>query len=174
MAADHLVGDPRGHLVEVEEPRFFRHLRVVDHLEQEIAQLVLELVEIAARDRIGDLVGLLDGIGRDGREILLEVPGAAAVGIAQARHHPEQPLDRGPVLRDHSRRLCSPAGGASDRAGFGPGDQGRNPSVVELDLERGLVPGARRRRYQVAVVAPDEGEAAREHALVAQAGEQAG
>src|SRR5690606_10132612 len=37
---------------------------------------------------------LLDGVGGDGGEALLEVPGAAALRIAQPSHDPEQPLER--------------------------------------------------------------------------------
>src|SRR3546814_4228749 len=32
----------------------------------------------------------LDGVGRDGGEVLLEIPGAAARGVAQPRHDGEQ------------------------------------------------------------------------------------
>ncbi len=48
-----------------------------DDLQQQIAELVAQIREIAALDRIGDLVGLLDRVGGDGRVGLLEVPGAA-------------------------------------------------------------------------------------------------
>ena len=40
---------------------------------------------VLALDRVGDLVGFLDRVGGDGREGLLDVPGAAALGIAQPR-----------------------------------------------------------------------------------------
>jgi hypothetical protein len=45
-------------------------------LEQQIPELVAQVVEIAARNRVGDLVGLLDGVGSDGLEALLQVPRA--------------------------------------------------------------------------------------------------
>src|SRR5690606_17873332 len=48
-----------------------------------------------APDRVVDLVGLLDRVGRDRLEALLEVPGAATLRIAQARHDVEQAVDRG-------------------------------------------------------------------------------
>ena len=76
-------------------PAFLGHAGVEHDLEQEIAELVLELLEIAARDRVGHLVGFLDRVGRNGGEALLEVPRAAALGIAQARHDREEALDRG-------------------------------------------------------------------------------
>ena len=46
-------------------------------------------------DRIHNLVGLLQGVGRDATEVLFLVPRAAALGIAQARHDVEQGLDGG-------------------------------------------------------------------------------
>ena len=128
VAPDHLGGDACGHRVEVEPPGLLRHLRVVDHLQQQVAELALELVQVAPRDRVRDLVGLLDRVGRDGREALLEVPRAAAVRIAQPRHHPQQALDRrGPLL------------GGSRRAGA------RRPRSQQAPCARGLdSPAARR------------------------------
>ena len=58
-------------------PLLARHLRMEHDLEQQIAELVLEVREVAALDRIGDLVRLLEGVGRDAREGLLAIPGAA-------------------------------------------------------------------------------------------------
>ena len=84
MAADHLVGDRSRDFLEIEQAGLLGHLRMVDHLQQEIAQLVLEVLEIAPRDGVGDLVGFLDGVGRDAREILLEVPRTAACGSRSA------------------------------------------------------------------------------------------
>ncbi len=71
---------------------------MINHLEQEIAELVLQRVEIVARDRVGDLVGFLDGVGRDGREALLDVPRTAGVLVAQARHDGEQIVERVALL----------------------------------------------------------------------------
>jgi len=66
------------------------HARMEHDLQQQVAEFVLEVVEIATADRVRDLVGFLDGVGRDGREILLEVPRAAAAGRAQRRHDGDQ------------------------------------------------------------------------------------
>jgi hypothetical protein len=109
--------------VEVEPALLLRHAGVEDDLEEQIAQLVLEVRHVAARDRVGDLIGLLDRAGGDGGEILLHVPGAAAVGIAQRRHHGEQPVDPGAVggrgvLRH--RKTCSLRGTSRIRAGSAP------------------------------------------------------
>src|SRR5262249_49018376 len=66
---------------------------VEHHLEQEVAELLTQILEVAARDRLGDFIGLFDGVWRDRLEILLEVPGAAAAGSAQRRHEFEQTAD---------------------------------------------------------------------------------
>ena len=83
-------GDRLDHVAERERVLLLGHAGVIDHLQQEIAEFVPEIVEIAARDGVGDLIGFLDGVGRDGREILFEVPRTAADGRAQRRHDLEQ------------------------------------------------------------------------------------
>ena len=90
MPPDHLARDRLDHVAERERILLLGHAGMIHHLQQEIAELVAEIVEIAARDGVGDLIGFLDGVGRDGRKILLEVPRAAAVGRAQRRHDLEQ------------------------------------------------------------------------------------
>ena len=74
-------------------PPLLGHARVIDDLQQEVAQLVLQGGQIVLLDGVRDLVGLLDGVGRDGREGLLEVPGAAGAGRAQGGHHAQQSVD---------------------------------------------------------------------------------
>ena len=51
-----------------------RHLGMEDDLEQKVADLVLERGHVGFADRLGDLVGLLDGVGGDRGKILLAVP----------------------------------------------------------------------------------------------------
>ena len=60
-------------------------------LEQKVAQFVLEIGEITARNGVRHLVGFLECIGRDGPESLLEVPGAAAARRAQGGHDLDKP-----------------------------------------------------------------------------------
>ena len=90
MPPDHLARDRLDHVAEGEGVLLLGHAGVIDHLQQEIAEFVLEIVEIAARDGIGDLIGFLDGVGRDGRKILFEIPRTAGDGRAQRRHDFEQ------------------------------------------------------------------------------------
>jgi hypothetical protein len=88
-----LSRDALDDVAEVERARFLGHAGVEHDLQQEVTELVPEIEKIAARDRIGDLASLLDRIGRDGREILLEIPRTAAAGRAQRGHDLDQALD---------------------------------------------------------------------------------
>ena len=74
-------------------PASFGYATVEDNLEQQIAEFILEIGYVVARDRIDDFMGFLDRIGRDRREILREVPFASVLRITQARHDCHQPLD---------------------------------------------------------------------------------
>ena len=94
VPADHLACDGIDHVGEAEQRLLRRHLRVVDDLEQEIAELILEPADVLARDRVGDLVSFLDGVGGDRCEALLHVPRATRNRIAQARHDGEQIVER--------------------------------------------------------------------------------
>ena len=58
------------------------HAGMINDLQQEIAEFVAEIVEIVTRDGVDDLIGLLDGVGRDRRKILFEVPRATRNGRA--------------------------------------------------------------------------------------------
>ncbi len=84
MAPDQFLVDRLDDVAEIERALLLRHARVEDDLEQEIAELFAQVIEVAARDRVSDLVGFLDGVRRDGSEILLEVPRAAGLGRPQA------------------------------------------------------------------------------------------
>src|SRR3989304_2009341 len=93
MPANELFSKRLDDVAEIESAFLFGHARVEHDLEQEVAELVLEVVAVAARNRVGNLIGFLDGVGRDGREGLLEVPGASGARRAQPRHDLDQPAD---------------------------------------------------------------------------------
>ena len=93
MAAQQLLGDRLDHAAEIERALLLGHAGVERDLEQQVAELLAQIVEIAARDRVGDLIGFFERVGRDGREILLEVPRAAGAGRAQRRHDLQKPGD---------------------------------------------------------------------------------
>lgn len=90
VTADHLAGDRLDHIAERERVLLLSHPGVIDHLQQQVAEFLAQIVEIAARDRIRNLIGLLDRVGRDGLEILHEVPRAAGHRRAQRSHDLDQ------------------------------------------------------------------------------------
>ena len=65
------------------------------HLQQQIAQFVAQPAKVVPRDGIGDFVGLLDGVGRDGGETLGAIPFASRIWIAQPGHDGQQSVERG-------------------------------------------------------------------------------
>ena len=93
MAPDELSRDGLDHVAEREGPLFLGHAGMENHLEQQIAQFVPQIREIAALDGVHDLIGFLEGVGRNRREILLQIPGAAGPGRAQGRHDLQEPRD---------------------------------------------------------------------------------
>ena len=93
MPANKLRRNCLNHVAKVEAALFLRHAGVKDDLQQQITKLVLKVVQIIARDRVGDLVGLLDRIRRDAREVLLQIPRAAGLGRAQRSHDFDEPVD---------------------------------------------------------------------------------
>ncbi len=101
MPADELFGDRFDHTAEIERTLFLGHAGVEDDLEEEIAELVLEVGKVFARNGVGDLVGFLDGVRRDGRKILRQVPRAAAPRGTQRCHDLDEPADV--ARRGHGR-----------------------------------------------------------------------
>lgn len=93
MAAQQLLGDRLDDVAEGKGVPLLGHAGVEHDLEQQVAELVLEILEIAAIDGVRDLVGLLDGVGRDAGEVLLQVPRTAGAGGAQRGHDRDQVRD---------------------------------------------------------------------------------
>ena len=93
MAADHLVGDDAGNIRETERTGLLGHPGVIDDLKQQISELVRKCCGITPSDGVGDLVGLLDRVGRDRVKALRLIPGASGAGIAKRRHQVEQTGD---------------------------------------------------------------------------------
>ena len=63
-------------------------------LELKIAEFVGQSVHVAARDCVCDFVRFLNRIGGDGREILLAIPFASSVRIAEPAHDRNEPFKR--------------------------------------------------------------------------------
>ena len=95
MAKDQLVGNCRRAVGEIEHSGLVRHLRVKDHLQQQVAQFARQFGPGLPVYGIRDLVRFLDRVGRDGCEILFDIPGAAGPGVAQLRHDVDQAGDLG-------------------------------------------------------------------------------
>ena len=117
MAADELGGDRLHHAAEIEQARLFRHARMKDDLQQQVAELLAQIFRRAALDCVGDLVGLFDREGGDGGEGLLDVPGTAGNGIAQRRHDFDKAANV--ARRLHGRGQHLPIGEAAGRRAAG-------------------------------------------------------
>ena len=90
VAPNELAGDAVDHAIELETPLLPGQLAVVDHLEQQVAQLTLQVLEVTALDGVGDFVGLFEGMRDDARVVLLQVPWATVLRVAQAGHEVQQ------------------------------------------------------------------------------------
>ncbi len=93
MAANQLGVQVLRHIAQVEVSGFRRHLRVEEDLQQQVAELVLQLRPGATLDGVKDLVGLLQRVRLDGVEGLLAIPRTTA-GSAQAGHDRRRLLQR--------------------------------------------------------------------------------
>ena len=73
-------------VVDREVSGFLSHAGVEDRLEQQVAQLALQLPHVLPLDCVGDLVGFLDRVRRDRLEGLLDIPWAARPWRPQPSH----------------------------------------------------------------------------------------
>src|SRR5262249_13620328 len=137
MAPYQLFGQALDDVGKVEGPLLLRHAGMEDDLQQEIAQFIAQVIEIASRNGIGDLVSLLDGIGGDRLEGLLQVQRTAAAARARRRHDFEQPGDVAVAGRGH-RRIDE---GADDS---GPYNACRQLSRILRHLPLGSAPAGPR------------------------------
>jgi hypothetical protein len=78
VAADELLVDPAGDRLERPGSPFLQQEREEVRLEEQVAELVLELRVVSRERRVCDLVGLLDRVRDDRLGRLLPVPGAVA------------------------------------------------------------------------------------------------
>ena len=146
MAVDELLDEPSGDVVDVPAALVGGDLRMEDHLEQHVAELVADRGVVARVDRLDQLVRLLQQVPGEGAVGLLGVPRTPA-RAAEPRHDPheiEQPLAllrrRAPgprgtwarsVVRTTGRALTAwaeaapEAGGVAVSLGFGARDRRR-------------------------------------------------
>ena len=85
VAADQLAVEACDHIRDGEVAGLARHLGIKEHLQQEVAQFLAQIIPMPALDGVEDLVGFLKGIFPDGVEALLAIPGTA-IGAAQPGH----------------------------------------------------------------------------------------
>jgi len=118
-------------------------------LQQQIAQFTAQPVPIAALYRVGDFVSLFNGIGGDAGEILLDIPGASRIWIAQPRHDRDEPGQptRGVVdksIVSHcsafvvgvARTLTRTGGKSPASAGAGRGDGRKDEYFCQEETRR--------------------------------------
>ena len=87
MPAHQLLGHTPGDIIKAEKTLFLTQLRIEHHLEQQVPKLATQFCPVLALDGVSNLVGLLYRVRRNRREVLLEVPGAAMIRVAEARHN---------------------------------------------------------------------------------------
>jgi len=87
MAVYQFVAQGVSHIRIVERPGFLTQLGVEHHMQQQVAQLLLDPLHIVVGDGIGQFIRLLDRIAPQRVERLLAIPRALA---AQRGHHVEQ------------------------------------------------------------------------------------
>src|SRR5690606_19822081 len=90
MPRFHLVGDRACNVFERKVSSFFGDPRMKDDLEQQVAELATQLVDITARNGIGHLVSFLDGVRSDRLKRLCNIPFATELWVAKARHDREE------------------------------------------------------------------------------------
>ena len=105
MPAHQLAIQMVQHLGNGEMALVGRHLRIKQHLQQQIAQFLGQVRKVAPLNGVEDLVGLFQRVFADGIEGLFAVPGAA-VGRAQPRHDGHRLLKQAPPPAPDRLRVC--------------------------------------------------------------------
>ncbi|MNV48936.1 hypothetical protein D3C71_1408660 [compost metagenome] len=90
VTTDQLAGDAVDHTFKLEAPFFPSQLAVIHHLEQQVAELPLQVIEVTALNGVGDFVGFFQSVGDDAGVSLLDVPRATVLRVAQAVHEVQQ------------------------------------------------------------------------------------
>ena len=78
MPVHQLAREPVENVIDGKRSLLFRHLRIEEHLQQQVAEFAGEFVPVAIVDGFEDFVGLFQRVGLDGVEGLLAIPGAAS------------------------------------------------------------------------------------------------
>ena len=87
VAANQLATDAAADRGQIKAALLPGDLGVEHHLQQEVTEFFLQVAIVAVANGIGHFMGLFDHVGHQGGMGLLQVPGAARLGIPQAGHH---------------------------------------------------------------------------------------
>ena len=82
VPAQHLVSDAPGDVIEAELAFFVGDLRVKYDVEQQVAQLFLQILGVVTLDRVEQFVRFIERIGGDRCAGLADIPGATVFGVA--------------------------------------------------------------------------------------------
>ena len=122
-------------------PLFLGHAGVEDDLQKEIAKFLAQIGEIVARDCIGDFVGFLQRIGRDGRKILRQIPRTSGFRRTQSRHDVEEAADIARRVHDTSRwQICAKIGADPIRLRCGPANRGKHAGHGAMAAQEPTMP----------------------------------
>src|SRR3954447_8321936 len=111
VAPDELFAERLHDIGKVERALLLSQTGMKNDLKEKVPKLFAQIHEVAACDGVGDLVGLLDCIGRDGREILFEVPRTTRPRSTQGRHD----LKKMGNVAGRAHRTAERGSGASPR-----------------------------------------------------------
>ena len=102
MTADHFRIDAVGDIFEGEVTFFLCYLRMENHLQQQIPQLIAKFVHVTIGNGVGNFIGFFDGVGGDGRKILFQIPRTPAIRVAQLGHNIKKVVNRFAVMGAHA------------------------------------------------------------------------
>ena len=144
VARDHLGGNRIDDIAKGECAALLGHSRVEDDLEEQVAQLVAQRIEVSRADGLRDFIGFLDRVWRDGLEALFDIPGTTDRGRPQGGHDFQKGINRLRsycrimyIMGNHGRRIRKDFEGHAVDAGFDPlrklaGDRAVIHEMVEM------------------------------------------
>ena len=95
MPGNHFFRDAGGDIGKVEMPCFLGNSGLKHHLQQQITQFIADILQIAALDGIGCLIGFLDCVGGNRLKSLFDIPRTSRFRVAQLDHDVNDPAQRG-------------------------------------------------------------------------------
>ena len=90
MPAQQFANNFIGNLSEAEITGFLRQLTVKNHLKQNIAEFLPDLIRVARLNRVDQFIALFECVRRNRLVALLEIPGAAVLRVPETTHQGSQ------------------------------------------------------------------------------------